>query len=165
MLKRVRYILSWIFLFCFLVCLVATAETPRPLELEDYFRLESVGQPALSPDGSWVAFVRTYIIKNDNRRQSEIWLSPTDGSKPPFRLTNPAHSSTSPTWSPDGKLLAFNSRREIPGKEDEETSSVWFLHMDQPGGEAFQIEGVEGRPIFSPDNQWIAFTKEKHQER
>ena len=31
--------------------------------------------------------------------------------------------------------------------------------MDRAGGEAFQIPGVGGMPIFSPDNRWIAFTK------
>jgi dipeptidyl aminopeptidase/acylaminoacyl peptidase len=31
--------------------------------------------------------------------------------------------------------------------------------MDRPGGEAFQIRGVEGMPVFSPDNGWIAYTK------
>ncbi len=31
--------------------------------------------------------------------------------------------------------------------------------MDQPGGEAFQIRGMTGTPIFSPDNQWIAFAR------
>src|SRR5262249_27584273 len=61
--------------------------------------------------------------------------------------------------SPDGKLLAFRSPRKLPGHEDGEAQSIWFLRMDQPGGEAFQIRGVAGTPIFSPDNQWIAFTK------
>jgi dipeptidyl aminopeptidase/acylaminoacyl peptidase len=158
--KGTQYVFSWGFCLCLLLCLAATAETPRPLELPDYFRIESVSSPALSPDGDWIAFVRTYIIREDDRRQSEIWLSRADGSEPPIRLTNPAHSSTGPRWSPDGKLLAFNSRREIPGKEGDETTSVWFLRTDRPGGEAFQIEGVEGQPIFGPDNQWIAFMKE-----
>ena len=31
--------------------------------------------------------------------------------------------------------------------------------MDAAGGEAFRIPGVDGAPIFSPDNKWIAFTK------
>jgi Tol biopolymer transport system component len=31
--------------------------------------------------------------------------------------------------------------------------------MDQPGSVPFQIQGLGGPPIFSPDNQWIAFTK------
>ena len=39
------------------------------------------------------------------------------------------------------------------------SDAVWFLRMDGPGGEAFRIPGVDGTPIFSPDNKWIAFTK------
>jgi dipeptidyl aminopeptidase/acylaminoacyl peptidase len=37
--------------------------------------------------------------------------------------------------------------------------------MDRPGGEAFQITGVGGAPIFSPDNRWIAFVKRTPPER
>lgn len=135
------------------------SDRPRPLELEDYFRIEDIHQPAISPDGRWVALVRTYILEDDNRRQSEIWLAPTDGRAPPVRLTSPAYNSTAPLWSPDGALLAFTSRRDVPGKDSKEISSYWFLRMESPGGEAFQIEGVGGTPVFSPDNRWIAFTK------
>ncbi len=129
--------------------------TPRPLELQDYYRLESADSAVISPDGRSVAFVRSYLIEAENRRQSEIWLAPADGSAAPTRLTNPAFSSANPRWSPVGKLLAFVSRRKLP----EGDSSIWFLRMDAPGGEAFQIRGVGALPIFSPDNQWIAFTK------
>ena len=31
--------------------------------------------------------------------------------------------------------------------------------MDRPAGEAFQLEGLGGGPIFSPDADWIAFTR------
>jgi dipeptidyl aminopeptidase/acylaminoacyl peptidase len=135
----------------------ASRTTGRPLELQDYYRIESADSPAISPDGRWVAFVRSYIVEAENRRQSEIWLAPADGSSAPTRITNPAFSSSNPRWSPDGKLLAFVSRRKVPGDDSE--SSIWFLRMDRAGGEAFQLRGVGGTPIFSPDNQWIAFTK------
>src|SRR5690349_21818124 len=84
---------------------------PRALELQDYYRIETATTPAVSPDGKRVAFVRTYLIENENRRQSEIWLAPSDGSSPAVRITNPAYSATDPRWSADGALLAFVSRR------------------------------------------------------
>jgi dipeptidyl aminopeptidase/acylaminoacyl peptidase len=46
----------------------------RQLTLEDYYRVIGVQAPAMSPDGKWVAFVRSTIVEADNRRQGELWI-------------------------------------------------------------------------------------------
>lgn len=139
-----------------LVASPALAQQARPgLALADYYRLENASAAVISPDGKSVAVVRSYIIEADNQRRTEIWMAPADGSRPAARVSSPAYNASNPRFSPDGRLLSFTSRRRT---SPEPTSDVWFVRMEGPA-EEFQIAGVQGTPVFSPDNQWIAFTK------
>jgi dipeptidyl aminopeptidase/acylaminoacyl peptidase len=135
----------------------ARADAGRPLTLEDYYRVETASRPAISPDGRWAVFVRTDIVEAENRLHTELWISPADGSTPAKRLTSGTFNASAPRWSPDGKLLAFRSDRKAQGADGD----IWFLHMDGApnDADAFQIPGVGGMPIFSPDNRLIAFTR------
>jgi len=130
----------------------------RQLTLEDYYRIVSVQAPAMSPDGKWVAFVRSTIVEAENRRQGELWIVPADGSAPARRISDPALNVTAPRWSPDGQLLSFTGRRR-GAPADDEGGSIWFVRADRLDEPAVHIRGVEGTAIFSPDNKWIAFTK------
>jgi tricorn protease len=57
-----------------------------------------------SPDGKWVAFAR-----EDGAFASEMYLMPTDGSKPPVNVSRYATTNTDISWA--GNKIAFRSQR------------------------------------------------------
>ncbi len=122
------------------------------LEVEDYYRIESADEPAISPDGRLVAFTRRAIDEEGNRRRSELWLSSASEQSKPRRLSIPGFDASSPRFSPDGKWLTFRSKR------DSGTSSVWFFRTDV-FGEAFQVKDVEEAPVFSPDGKYMVYAR------
>jgi len=107
----------------------------RAFTANDWYRLTNVSAPAVSPDGGRIAFTVTTVLAGENKRHSEIWLVATSGGDP-VRLTAPGVESSNPRWSPDGKLVLFTSTR--PGGR----GRTWALRMDQPGGEAFEVDTI-----------------------
>ena len=98
-----------------------------------------------SPDGSWVAFVRS------GPDSEAIWKMPVSGGDP-VQVTQGTSSgfATGLSWSPDGKTIAFNS--DMSGQTE-----VWTVPVD--GGEPDRITtlGGTGHMEFSPDGQTVAF--------
>ena len=115
--------------------------------------MSRVGSPAVSPDGRWVAFTVTNFSREENKSQRDLWLVPSDGSAKPRRLTWQKGSDGSPAWSPDGKTLAFVSKR---GEDD--PAQLYLLPM--AGGEAERVTDLPiapGSPKWFPDGKRIAF--------
>lgn len=118
--------------------------------------------PALSPDGSQVAFVVTRTDMAKNRYFSQVWLAPTDGNAPPRPVTG-GDNDGGPFWSPDGRSLGFTSRRSARKKDV-------TLHLLPVGttGEVRQIAAMRdglGEATFSPDGRWIAFISRTPDDR
>ncbi len=86
-----------------------TAEAAVPVT--NYAGVES--QPALSPDGTQVAFVWTGL---DDANQS-IYVKHVDGEDP-RRLTTDSREHGTPAWSPDGKWIAYVRRADDGGDAD-----------------------------------------------
>jgi tricorn protease len=60
-----------------------------------------------SPDGKWFVYAQF-----DNDFNRDIWVRPLDGSKPAFNISRHPYNEGNPTWSPDGRVIAFTGARE-----------------------------------------------------
>ena len=133
-------------LFLIVSAAFAQAQTKRGVTAEDYFSFEFINDPQISPDGQWVAYTVATIDQKANKRVSRIWIASVDGTHPSVPFTGETTSSTSPRWSPDGRLLAFLSAR------DGGRTQIWTLSRN--GGEARRVSNLEnGASNFewSPD--------------
>jgi dipeptidyl aminopeptidase/acylaminoacyl peptidase len=118
--------------------------------------------PAVSPDGTLVAFVVTRVDMGKNKYFSQVWLAPADGSTPPRPVTGGDHDG-SPTFSPDGTLLAFTSKRSA-------TKGETTLHVMPvtTAGETRTVASMKdgvAEPLFSPDGRHIVFLSRTRHER
>lgn len=148
---------------CLIGCIVAGAffagaagTSRRGVSPEDYYSLAAAADAHLSPDGKLVAFTVTTMDRKLNKRFTEIWMAPADGSRPPWQFTN-EESATSPRWRPDGKSLAFLSARHDARTGAVERAQVWTLSMS--GGEARRVTDLkDGVTAFqwSPDGARLA---------
>lgn len=92
--------------------------------------------PVISPDGTRVAFAAL----------GDLWLMPIGGQAQ--RLTNDRFIEMHPTWSPDGRSLAFSSDRDG-------TMDIWV--RDLASGDDRKIASEATKASWAPRGNEIAY--------
>lgn len=105
-------------------------------------------EPALSPDGKWLA----YVTWSDSEG-GELWKAPTAGG-PPVKLSEMPGYYSAPQWSPDGSKLLFvmGSRRGWLSGDQADIREIRWIAAE--GGSSHTVvtlpEGYQ-QPTFNGD--------------
>ncbi len=106
---------------------------------------KGAARPALSPDGKWLAF-------NSTEDEEHLFVVGADGAGL-RQITSGQHRNRGPRWSPDGKRIAYFSRRTGDWE-------IWSITAD--GGDPRQITALGGQnvawPVWSADGKRLAYT-------
>lgn len=108
--------------------------------------------PAFSPDGKWIAFI------SDKTGEEEIYLIDSKGEKEAKQLTNGNKGYRfNLVWSPNSKYLLFSDKYMKLNLLDVNSGKIEVVDQGEydDGWERWGIQDY----LFSPDNEWIAYTK------
>ena len=105
-------------------------------------------EPALSPDGSIVAF------RSNRGGSDEIYIIGSNRSGLSQLTSNSAYDGE-PAWSPNGRRIAFVSDRD--GNDE-----IYLMNADGTGQTRLtQSPGADRDPAWSPDGRRIAFISDR----
>ena len=132
----------------FLFLINANGQKKTRLSLEHYKNYEWTSNPRLSPDGEHIIYSKTWINLVDDKRETDLWITNSNGSSNRFFL-----NGSNGKWSPDGNKIAFTKK----GKPNGTQIFVKYFGIE---GEPTQITKLEKSPSnmeWSPDGKYIAF--------
>ena len=151
MIKIAASLLLW---FCAAQAMAGQATAVRrTLTPDDFYLIQDLSDPQVSPDGQWVAYVVTTNDREADEARGAIWMVSWDGRER-LALTAAAEGIGKPRWSPDGRYLAFMS---TPSGTDKPQ----IMLLDRRGGDAHPLTSVSGdigEYAWSPDGKRLAFT-------
>ena len=105
--------------------------------------------PQYSPDGTHLVFA------SDRTGSWEIWMSDAAGDNL-VQLTHLGQFSGSPSWSPDGKKIVFDSRTSM--KDGSLHADLYVMDLTEKMTRKLNIgTGEASVPSWSHDGKWIYF--------
>ena len=109
------------FIACF--CSQALAQQPdkRLIRAEDVFRMQTISNPRLSPDGKWILYSLSKVDSAKDKYESKLYMVSISGEET-VQLTEDTKGAGQANWSPDNKYISFITR-----SKSDETSSQVFL--------------------------------------
>ncbi len=130
------------------------AQQRRALTLPEFLTLERPSEPAISPDGRWIAYTVTTTDLQANRRRTDLWLGAASGTPAPRRISSDTTGGRSAKWSPDGTQLAYiSSRGGAP------QIMIWSPARGTRRNVTTISTGADG-VMWSPDGRMLAFASE-----
>ena len=147
-----RYIGLLLALACMTPLASLAQADKRPITAQDLWAIKRVGAPALSPDGTRaVVSVQEWSIEK-NKPTASLWLVDVANGDT-RKLTAGTSSDAAAAWSPDGRRIAFVSKRG-----EDEMSALYVIPVD--GGEAeklLELPWGVSSPQWLPDGKSIVF--------
>ena len=135
-------------------------QTPakRPLSIEDYYRVKSVGGLKLSDDGRTVTFTVSTRVEENNQTRTETLTAPTDGSASPTRIeaTSERQNAAAPpvsVTSRDGKWIATLKDVALPPAPAANLTDFEKRHLERFKGVTFDWKDFQrdGQPFPAPN--------------
>jgi TolB protein len=95
-------------------------------------------------------------IAYSGRDGRSVLVRAADGSSPAVDVTG-RRGGQEPSWSPDGRKLAFSRPDYASGVRG--GGPIWVVNADGTAQRRLTSGRSEGRPVWSPDGKWIAFLR------
>jgi Tol biopolymer transport system component len=114
-----------------------------------------VWTPTWSADGSILAITTDFFTANYGVANFDVaTIRPGDAA--PVQLTSGATSERNPTWSPDGKTIAFVMDQ---GKPTDSDADIYLLDVatKKVTKRLTDNDVQDGNPVWSPDGKQICF--------